>query len=151
MSESTVGPTSTAAQSVEQFDQSIGVNVHMGYYWTLYNDVTLVESDLAYLGVNQVRDKLLDWSNVQKNYQQLAAAGMAVRADVGIRLHGDGKPLDRVFQLFMQIVVGAQARRTGGLGRQFGPVCLGQGFHRIQHRHREAMRDYGAKWRRCLS
>ena len=60
-------PTPTVAQSAAAFDQSIGVNVHMGYYWTAYNDVSLVEADLAYLGVNHVRDELLDWSNVQTN------------------------------------------------------------------------------------
>lgn len=75
MSSSIVIPTPTVAQSAETFDELIGVNVHMGYDWTLYNDVALVESDLAYLGVNHVRDELLNFSN-QTTYQQLAADGI---------------------------------------------------------------------------
>jgi trimeric autotransporter adhesin len=73
-SSDTITPVAAAAAST--FVQSIGVNVHMGYYWTTYNNVPLVESDLTYLGLNHVRDELLDWSNVQTNYQQLAADGI---------------------------------------------------------------------------
>jgi hypothetical protein len=72
----TITPTPIAAQSAATFDQSIGVNVHMAYTWTPYANVTSVENDLAYLGVNHVRDDFFDASNVQVNYDQLAAAGI---------------------------------------------------------------------------
>jgi hypothetical protein len=68
-------PTPTLAQSVAAFDQSIGVNVHMSYTWTDYANVALVESDLAYLGVDNVRDTVFSTSNVQTD-EQLAAAGI---------------------------------------------------------------------------
>src|ERR1700733_7877861 len=71
----TTAPTPTVAQSAAAFDQSIGVNVHMAYTWSPYANVTAVENDLAYLGVNHVRDELFDASNVQINYEELAAAG----------------------------------------------------------------------------
>ena len=72
----TTTPTPIVAQSAATFDQSIGVNVHMAYTWTPYANVTSVENDLAYLGVNHVRDELFDASNVQTNYDELAAAGI---------------------------------------------------------------------------
>ena len=67
--------STNTAQSVSTFLDSIGINVHMGYTWTLYNNVGLVETDLAFIGVDNVRDKLLDWSTVQSNYAQIADAG----------------------------------------------------------------------------
>jgi hypothetical protein len=72
----TTTPTPTVAQSAAAFDQSIGVNVHMAYTWSPYANVTAVENDLAYLGVNHVRDELFDASNVQINYEELAAVGI---------------------------------------------------------------------------
>ena len=67
--------STNTAQSASTFLDSIGINVHMGYTWTSYNNVGLVETSLAYIGVDNVRDKLLDWSNVQANYAQIADAG----------------------------------------------------------------------------
>lgn len=69
------GISTNTAQSASAFLDSIGVNVHMAYTWTSFNNVSLVETSLAYIGVDNVRDKLLDWSDVQTNYQQLADAG----------------------------------------------------------------------------
>jgi hypothetical protein len=47
-------PVSAIAAS--QFLDSLGVNVHTTYSNTVYADTSLVESDLAYLGTNNVRD-----------------------------------------------------------------------------------------------
>lgn len=66
-----------AATAALRFAEFLGVNVHMAYYWTTYNNVALVKSALEYLGIDHVRDKLLDWPNVQKNYQDLAAVGVS--------------------------------------------------------------------------
>ena len=75
MSSST--PTPTVAQTAASFDDSIGVNVHMAYTWTTYADVALVESSLAYLGVDNVRDELANstYLNIASD-EQLAAAGI---------------------------------------------------------------------------
>ena len=75
MSSST--PTPTVAQTAASFDDSIGVNVHMAYTWTTYADVGLVESSLAYLGVDNVRDDLANstYLNIASD-EQLAAAGI---------------------------------------------------------------------------
>ena len=67
-------PVPVIAESAEAFDQSIGVNVHMSYTWTPYANVGTVESDLAYLGVDHVRDELV--SNALTSYEELAAAGI---------------------------------------------------------------------------
>ncbi len=66
--------TPTAAVSDTSFLQSIGVNVHMGYSSTPYANVALVESDLSYLGVNNVRDGF--FASWETPFQQLAAAGV---------------------------------------------------------------------------
>ena len=76
MSSNPTTPVPMAAVSASTFDQSIGVNVHMGFTSTPYGNVAAVESDLAYLGIDHVRDSLLDWPGVQTSYQQLAAAGI---------------------------------------------------------------------------
>ena len=53
-------PTPIVAQSASAFDQSIGVNLHTGSASGSYTNVALVESDLAYLGVVNVRDNLVE-------------------------------------------------------------------------------------------
>ena len=75
-------PTPTVAQAASAFDQSLGINVHMGSTSGTYTDVALVESDLAYLGVSNVRDALWDTSG----QQQLAAEG--IKFDFFIPLTG---------------------------------------------------------------
>lgn len=47
----------------------------MAYIWTSYADVNRVKASLEYIGVDQVRDKLLNWPDVQPNYHALANAG----------------------------------------------------------------------------
>ena len=68
--------TTNTAQSASGFLDSIGVNVHVGYTDTSYGDINRVETSLAYIGVDQVRDKLLDWQDAQANYSALANAGI---------------------------------------------------------------------------
>jgi hypothetical protein len=69
--------TGVAAVAASTFTQSIGVNVHMAYTWTSYADVALVNSDLAYLGMDHVRDKLESPAYVSTSvYNQLAADGI---------------------------------------------------------------------------
>ena len=86
---STTNPTPVTAVSASTFDQSIGVNIHVENYWSNYANTTLVENELAYLGIDQVRDKFVDWSNVQSEYAQLAAAG--VKFDLSIPVY-NGNP-----------------------------------------------------------
>jgi hypothetical protein len=47
----------------------------MAYSWTAYGNVTLIESTLAYLGVDKVRDDVADsaYLNIASD-EQLAAA-----------------------------------------------------------------------------
>src|ERR1700719_4398463 len=59
------------AQSASAFLDSIGVTVHMSYTWTSYGNVQVVENSLAYIGVDNLRDKLVG----QTQDQQLASAG----------------------------------------------------------------------------
>ena len=76
MSGSTATPTPTVALSAASFDQSIGVNVHMAYTSTAYGNVAAVISDLAYIGVNQVRDGFFNSPAFLPDYEALAAAGI---------------------------------------------------------------------------
>ena len=69
-------PTQTVAQSAIAFHRSIGVNIHMPYTSTPYRNVAAVISDLAYLGVNQVRDGLFNAAEFLPAYEALAAAGI---------------------------------------------------------------------------
>ena len=71
-----VTPTLTMAQSAAAFDQSIGVNVHMAFTSTAYGNVAGVINDLAYLGVNQVRDGFYNAPSFLPAYEALAAAGI---------------------------------------------------------------------------
>src|SRR5579864_197991 len=93
MSGSTATPTATVALSASSFDQSIGVNVHMGYTWTAYGDVALVESSLAYLGVDLVRDKLESPAYVNTAaYYELAAAGIKFDFDLPVYAPSGSEP-----------------------------------------------------------
>jgi hypothetical protein len=64
--------------SASTFWDTIGINVHMAYYQTAYGNVSLVLNDLAYIGVNNVRDNFIDWGFIQPAYQQLAANGIKI-------------------------------------------------------------------------
>jgi len=58
---------------------------------------------------------------------------VAMGADIGARLHGDGQALDGVGQLLMQVVVHAQARGVGGLVGEAGKAGNIQFFHMRFH------------------
>ena len=47
-----------SASRVSDFTNSIGVNTHAAFYWTVYGNTSLVENCLNYLGVSNVRDQL---------------------------------------------------------------------------------------------
>src|SRR5689334_5865566 len=68
--------TATQAARVSDFTQSIGVNVHMWFLGTPYGNTANVISDLAYLGVKQVRDGLP--TIYRKGDDALAAAGVKI-------------------------------------------------------------------------
>ncbi len=61
--------------------------------------------------------------------EQLPGLQVAMGADIGTRLHGDGQALDGVGQLLMQVVVHAQARGVGGLVGEAGKAGNIQFFH----------------------
>ena len=67
--------------------------------------------------------------------EQLPGLQMAMGANVGIWLHGNGQPLDGVGQLVVQIVIHALARGVGGLGGETGKACDVQFFH-VQFHHK---------------
>ncbi|KAF0814084.1 hypothetical protein IGB42_00981 [Andreprevotia sp. IGB-42] len=52
---------------------------------------------------------------------------MTMRPHIGARLHGNGKALDGVIQLRMEIVIGTQARGTAGVVSQL-KQCSGIQF-----------------------
>jgi autotransporter passenger strand-loop-strand repeat protein len=67
----------TGTIRAEVFEQSIGVNVHVEYTDGKYANAKNVVADLAYLGIDHVRDATLNPSNQgQWNYGVLAAAGI---------------------------------------------------------------------------
>lgn len=68
-------PAPVLAVSAETFDQSIGVNVHLWETGSSYTNIALVEGALAYLGVTNIRDQLVTWSQTQPEYTALMALG----------------------------------------------------------------------------
>ena len=68
-------PAPVLAVSAETFDQSIRVNVHLWETGSSYTNIALVEGALAYLGVTNIRDKLVTWSQTQSEYTALMALG----------------------------------------------------------------------------
>lgn len=68
------GSGGTTAQSTAAFINSIGVNSHIGYAGTVYSNVPLELQELAYLGINHVREQAPDWA--LPSYQQMAAQGV---------------------------------------------------------------------------
>src|SRR6478735_769955 len=67
--------TSTSALSAAGFVDSIGVNIHLPYDWTAYSNLNMVEQSLGYLGIDNVRDSLVPWSQTQPKYQALMNLG----------------------------------------------------------------------------
>ena len=72
---SSITITPVAGIAVTTFVQSIGVNVHMWETNSSYTNVPLVVSDLAYLGIGNVRDDLDPWESDQQALGALASAG----------------------------------------------------------------------------
>jgi len=67
----------TGTIRAETFEQSIGVNVHVEYTDGTYANAKNVVADLAYLGIDHVRDASLNPANQgQSDYGVLAAAGI---------------------------------------------------------------------------
>ena len=67
--------TSVTAIAATTFDQSIGINVHLWETGSIYTNTSSVEAALAYLGVVNVRDQLVTWSQTQPEYTALMAQG----------------------------------------------------------------------------
>ena len=63
----------TQASRAEDFINSIGINTHLDFAVTAYNNVTVVESALNYLGVKQVRDAM-QFPTSPALFAQVAAA-----------------------------------------------------------------------------
>ena len=55
---------------------SIGVNIHLPADWSAYGNLNQVEQSLGYLGVHNVRDNLVPWSQTQPAYQALMSQGL---------------------------------------------------------------------------
>ncbi|WP_246230641.1 Ig-like domain-containing protein, partial [Bradyrhizobium cytisi] len=72
----TTAISNVTAIDAAKFVQSVGVNTHLGN-WTVYENVGLVESSLAYLGVTTVRDgSMFSTAHAQAAYSQLASDGV---------------------------------------------------------------------------
>ncbi|MDH2406682.1 Ig-like domain-containing protein, partial [Bradyrhizobium sp. SSUT18] len=72
----TTAISNVTAIDTAKFVQSIGVNTHLGN-WTVYENIGLVESSLAYLGVTTVRDgSMFSTAHAQAAYSQLASDGI---------------------------------------------------------------------------
>lgn len=66
--------SSTALSSTSDFVDTIGVNVHLTWVDTVYSNVANIESNLDYLGIDNIRDSAPpDW--LSQPYDQLASAG----------------------------------------------------------------------------
>jgi hypothetical protein len=73
------------ARRAGNFVESVGVNVHLGYYWTLYgNNFTAVQNLLTGLGVRYVRDGMSPgWTNLCSEFSQLGSLGIHADFIVG--------------------------------------------------------------------
>ena len=81
-SATTPAMVSTTAASASTFYSSIGVNTHIDFSWTAYNNLSSVESALSYLGVANVRDSIDNPADPAK-FAQLNA-DLGVKFDVYI-------------------------------------------------------------------
>ncbi len=113
---STVEPTTTAAVSAESFVDSLGVNIHLAYTWTAYGDISLVESSLAYLGINQVRDKLENPDYVSTaSYEQLAANGIKFDFVLPVYYPNPTEPNTVNIPEFVSMIAAFEAAYPGGV------------------------------------
>jgi hypothetical protein len=68
------------ARRAGSFVDSVGVNVHLQYNWTLYDNFAAVQTLLTGLGVRHIRDGISPgWTNLCSEFSQLASHG--IRAD----------------------------------------------------------------------
>jgi len=99
------------ARPADSFVNSIGVNVHLGYSNTVYNDFTAVRAALDKLGVRYIRDGVgLGRSTVYSRYRTLAEDGIGLDIIVGepIERWGIGsleEQLDMIESQFSSAVV----------------------------------------------
>lgn len=75
------------ASRVGDFTNSIGVNTHAAFNWTVYGNTSLVENALSYLGVANVRDQFVTGSNAAL-YQQIHNA-TGVKFDFTVAADGN--------------------------------------------------------------
>ncbi len=75
------------ASRVGDFANSVGVNTHAAFNWTIYGNTSLVENSLSYLGVSNVRDQLQNTGNAALFQQIHNATG--VKFDFSVAT-GDG-------------------------------------------------------------
>jgi hypothetical protein len=70
--------TASVAARAEDFVQSVGVNTHITYFDTTYVNTSQVIQDLAYLGIDHVRDSAMMTTdqNFLTPYKALIAAGI---------------------------------------------------------------------------
>ena len=102
----------TTPQTTTQFIDTLGVNVHLEYTDGKYADVAKVVSDLRYLGIDNVRDAVLNPSNQgQWEYDYAASAG------VKFDLFYQGSPLASTMGLVDAFV----ARHPGAVTLVEGP------------------------------
>lgn len=90
-----------SARQADDFVDSIGVNTHLRYSDTAYDDFASVEEQLAASGIRHIRDGLeLDLPSVYRRYQRLAELGVKVTLGLGNPLHGgEGSPWGTVGEL----------------------------------------------------
>lgn len=101
-----------AIQTTDQFLSSLGVNVHVEYTDGKYANSGLVIKDLAFLGIDHVRDAVLSPSNQgQASYDALAAAG------IKFDLFFQGSALDSTMKLVDAFLV----RHPGAISMIEGP------------------------------
>ena len=91
---------STQAVRTEDFVNSIGINTHLDFSVTAYNNVSIVESALNYLGVAQVRDAM-QFSTSPALFAEVAAA-TGVKYDLFLA-PGSGADLDGELQNLQQL------------------------------------------------
>jgi hypothetical protein len=76
LSNRTVAEKAPAPIPADTFLDSIGMNVHMAYFWTSYRDEKLVHRSLDYLGIRHLRDVFIAWDVARPKFEYMAGAGM---------------------------------------------------------------------------
>jgi hypothetical protein len=103
-------PGHQRAEAADHFVGSIGVNTHLGYADTSYNDFSLVQDSLKFLGIRHIRDMITDSPDQHARVDALGQEGYRFNFFIG----GAGTgPLD--YQL------GEMAKRVGQIDSIEGP------------------------------